>query len=119
MKKSELKRLCDECLSGMCEDIISSVVDNMYDDQEYDSLDDLMDDVMYELDSYFTYYSDAWDYLQDNCITDFDEAIKEWGVHDVCGIACYYAREEIWDDVSAYWDEYEGTDEQEDAEEDE
>lgn len=55
------------------------------------------DEITEELYSYidFTCYSDAWDYLRDNQITDFSDAIQEFGATDVCSIACYYCEQEI------------------------
>lgn len=54
------------------------------------------DDVVIEkIDNYFVYYSDAWEYLSNNHITDFEEAM-EYGLTNVCAIATYYLNEEYW-----------------------
>ena len=120
MKYSELRRLCDECLCGIAGDIVDNILSGMDEDEEINEWD--MDDrISEEIDSYMTYYSDAWDYLQDNGITDFSDAIAN-GCEDVTSIACYYALEEVRDEVNNYWYDYEDTEEEpeeEDSEESE
>ena len=106
MRKEQLQKLIENELSGIAYDIGFNILDCLEDGQDIDQWD-FEDMVMEELDSWFTYYDDAWEFLQDNDITDFSEAFREWNVTDVCGIACYYAREMICADVNDYWNDYE------------
>ena len=115
MKKATLLRMIEGNLTGTAYDIAYAVADNYEDDKDI-SEDDFYDDLIYEVDSYFTYYSDVWDYLQDNGITDFSEAIDEWQVTDICGFACYSVEQEIRDTLSSEWDSYESEEELEDEE---
>ena len=113
MRKNQLQQFIENELTGIGYDIGFNILDRLEDGEEIDTSD--FDDMLNEeLDSWFTYYDDAWDYLRDNNITDFSDAIHEWGATDICGIACYYAREEIWDAVNRYWDNYEIEDKEED-----
>ena len=112
MKYAKLKELC-ESMCGEVGDICMYVLDRFDEDDEID-FDTFLECASEEIDSYFTYYDDAWSYLQDNQITDFKEAFYEWNATDVCGIACYYLYEQLSSDVGDYWDYYE---EQEDEEE--
>ena len=108
MKYAELRRLCDESLAGISEDIIDNILSGMDEDEEFD-IEDIECRIDEELDSYFTYYSDAWEYLQDNNITDFEDAFYEWNATGICSIACYYAHGEVCSELEYYWDEYEDT----------
>lgn len=105
MRKEQLQKLIENELSGISYDIGFNILDRLEDDEDIDiyQMEDLINE---EIDGWFIYYSDAWDYLQDNQITDFSEAIQEWGATDICAIATYYAREEIENDFNYYWDEY-------------
>lgn len=105
MRKRKLQKLIENELTGIAYDIGFQILDRLKDGEEIDQWD-FEDMVREELDSWFTYYDDAWDYLQDNCITDFSEAIQEWGATDICAIALYYAQEEINNEVNNYWDSY-------------
>lgn len=46
-------------------------------------------------DTAFIYYDEAWDFLREENITDFTEAIDEFGAKTVCQIACYYLENDI------------------------
>lgn len=98
---------------GEINDILSSVLDRYSEDEEIDE-NDVYDAILDEVGEYFIYYSDAWDYLQDNAITDFEDAFYEWNTTDVCGIASYYlcedARRYVGDEWS-YYEDYEVEDE--------
>ena len=111
-----LKRLKDEELYGFESDIVDNIIDS-YDDEEEIDYDTFLERLEEELGSYFTYYSDAFDFLQENNITDFNDAIQEWGATDVCAIACYYAREQVSESVYSCWEEYEFSEIVEDEEE--
>lgn len=52
----------------------------------------------------FIYYSDAFDYLQEQNITSFKEAFNEGFGENVCTIATYYLEEEVWDFINHYID---------------
>lgn len=119
MKYETLKRLISENLDGVALDIATNVCE-LWDEGDEISYDDFVDEIAQECDSWFTYYSDAWEYLQDENITDFEEAFQEWAVTDICGIACYYAEQRVRDDVWNWWGTYEqGEYEEEDSEESE
>ena len=115
MKYAELKKLCEESLSGLAYDITDNILSGICEDEEIDQ-SDFESRLSEELDSYFTYYSDAWEYLEDNNITDFEDAFYEWNATDICSIACYYAYTEVLDEVNTYWDEYEDSLESEEEE---
>ena len=106
MRKVQLQKLIENELSGIAYDIGFQILDCLDDEDDIDE-SDFSDYVTQELDSYFTYYDDAWDYLQDNNITDFRDAMYEWNATDICAIAMYYAYTEICDEVSSYWEDYE------------
>ena len=117
MKYASLKRLCEESLTGISEVIIDYVLGGLDEEENIDyDIEDIEERINEELDNYFTYYSDAWEYLQDNNITDFEDAFYEWNATDICGIACYYAHEEVMSDLQYYWDEYEVLDIEEEEE---
>ena len=81
-------------VSSQASDVLGYVLDRYdEDDQEIDE-DEVYDAISEDCDNYFIYYSDAWNYLEDNCITDFDDAVAE-GCTGVCSIAYYYLRDEI------------------------
>lgn len=93
MKARELREILENAdLSATAYDIVDAVLDNIGEDvDEYD----LRDEVLNEIDSQFIYYDDAWNYLQEQDITDFTNAIREFGCTDLMGIASYYVLEEI------------------------
>ena len=93
MKARELREILENAdLSPTAYDIVDSVLDNIGDDvDEYD----IRDEIMNEIDSQFIYYDDAWNYLQEQDITDFTNAIREFGASDLMGIASYYVLQEI------------------------
>lgn len=82
-------------------------VENAETEQELDDIESDLDDLALEIDNmtldhdkvidaisdYFIYYSDAFDYLQNQDITDFTEAI-EYGYKDICSIATFYLLKE-------------------------
>ena len=74
------------------EDIEAKIDDLEWD---IDNLEIDVDLVNEKVNDYFIYYSDAWEYLQDNDITDFQYAFK-WGCTDICSIATYYLGAEFW-----------------------
>lgn len=105
MRYEELKDAIEEaqqCASGTAETVLEYVLDR-FSEYEYteDEIDEyeVWDAISEEIDSYFTYYSDAWDYLQDNSITDFEDAIRDGGCMDICSIAYYYLDAEIRDNL--------------------
>ena len=88
-------------VSSQASDVLGYVLDRY--DEDDDNIDeyDVEDAIMEECDEYFTYYDDAWEYLQENCITDFDDAVAE-GCTGVCSIAYYYLRDEIMNILELY-----------------
>lgn len=93
MNARELRRILEESnLSATAYDIVNNVIDYICEEpEEYD----IRDEIMNEIDSQFMYYDDAWNYLQEQNITDFTDAIREFGVTDIMGIASYYLLDEI------------------------
>lgn len=81
-------------VSSVASDVLDNVLDRYEEDDEDIDEWDVWDAIDEEIDNYFIYYSDAWDYLQETCTTDFEEAIHE-GHTGICGFACYYLRDEI------------------------
>lgn len=80
------------------DDIVSiEVIETRIDDLEYeiDNLEIDVDLVNEKVNDYFIYYSDAWEYLQDNDITDFSDAFDN-GCTQVCEIATFYLMNEFW-----------------------
>ena len=67
MRKEQLQKLIENELDGIAYDIGFQILDCLDDEDDIDE-SDFSDYVSQELDSYFTYYDDAWDYLQDNNI---------------------------------------------------
>ena len=102
MRKCQLQKLIENELSGISYDIGFQILDRLEDGEEIDQWQ--FEDMLHEeLDSWFTYYDDAWDYLRDNNITDFTEAIREWDATDICAIAFYYAYDNICHEVNVCW----------------
>ena len=98
MRYEELKDAITNAMisvSPEASDVLQYVLDRYDEDSEDIDESSVYDAISEECDSMFTYYSDAWDYLRDNGITDFDEAINECGCTNVCSIAWYYLRQEV------------------------
>lgn len=110
MLYNRVKRMINESVDSEFVDVFENALEHFDQDEDVDEYD-YEDAIRDECDSWFIYYQDAWDYLQDNNITDFDEAIDEWGAKDVCAIACYYFVEACMRELSEYWDEYAYSDE--------
>lgn len=100
----EIKEQYEEKIEGIKmeieepDDIVSiEVIETRIDDLEYeiDNLEIDVDLVNEKVNDYFIYYSDAWEYLQDNDITDFSDAFDN-GCTQVCEIAAFYLSDEFW-----------------------
>ena len=116
MKYAQFRELVENA-DGEIHDILSIVLDNLRNSHlEWEEIDEteVYEEILDVVDGYFTYYSDAWDYLQVNGITDFSEAYDEWEATDVCVIATYYAYQDACDYVSQNWSEYEFYEDEED-----
>lgn len=72
-----------------------NVIENVY--TNYDEKIPLEDRIFEEVGEYFIYYSDAFNYLRDNHIYDFEDAISEGFGKNVCSIASYYLEQEVFD----------------------
>ena len=82
--------------SGQLSDTASDTVDNIIDLRDEADMNDDADEIAWqECDKQFIYYADAWQYLQDNEITDFTEAIENMGCKDINAIATYYLMNEL------------------------
>lgn len=92
MNKPELLRKLKE-LETDYSVLAISIVEDMI--KEYDSMEDMLTYYIDECDRELIYYSQAFNYLMDNNITDFEYAIKEFGATDVCGIAYAYLNDEV------------------------
>ena len=101
MTYNELKDAIESVQHAVSDDacnVLDYILDRYSDEDEDIDEYDVYDAIIEECDSYLIYYSDAWEYLSSNNITDFDEAIAE-GNKDVCSIACYYLTQEINDNL--------------------
>ena len=102
MRYEDLKNAIQSCQADVSADastILDYVLDRFEEGQEDIDIDEVYDAIRDECDNYFIYYSDAWNYLEDNCITDFDEAISNCCT-SVCSIAYFYAEQEILDNLN-------------------
>lgn len=96
MNKKQLLKALDAIYSSTEDNayaVLEAVVGNMYEDENIGEYD-LEQRVYEEVSEYFIYYSDAWNYLMDEYISDFADAMRE-GCTDVCAIASYYLREAV------------------------
>ena len=93
MTLKELREMSRDGMSDEAINVIDNVIDNY--EKEEDDEEDVYDNLWNECDEAFIYYSDAFRYLEDNNITDFSEAINEFGCKNVCSIACYYLMQEL------------------------
>ena len=93
MDYKELERLYEterNSMSDELDNVIASVLSE-YDTEKVSADDALRDEINEAIDC----YKDAWDYLRGQNITDFSEAINEWGAKDICSIATFYLEEEL------------------------
>lgn len=58
-----------------------------------DNFDDMIDNLPFEVERELIYYSQSFNYLMDNNIVDFEDAINN-GANDITSIASYYLYEE-------------------------
>ncbi len=116
MRKSTFKRLLEDYSNELSSQAYN-VLDCISDDLDTLTQDDIQDNLYNYLDGEFIYYSDAFDYLTDNNITDFEDAIKNYGAYDVCSIACYCLEQEIMNFLYEQWDYYESEEDEEDEDE--
>lgn len=84
----------EECTTEDDFEEIERDIMNIEDDIDNLTIDD--DLVIEKINDHFIYYDDAWDYLKNQDIVDFEEAIALGGFHNICGIATYYLMEEYW-----------------------
>lgn len=90
-------------LSAYAESILDEIVDEVNDEIEsgystfdyFGEVEDRVLDLFYEkVEDALMYYSDAIEYMSDNSIFDFDDAIDE-GNTSLCSIMSYYLLEEL------------------------
>lgn len=75
--------------------IIESLIDTLSQDESVDFNNALFEEVASS--SVSIYYSSAFDYLRDQWITDFNDAIRNGFGGNVCHIAGYYLEEECYE----------------------
>lgn len=80
-------------------------VDSVLSSLEEDGDADIQDLIWQTLDSSCMYYSDAFNYLQECNIIDFEDAFKQ-GFYNLCGIYYYYLEEEVYDLINRIGLEY-------------
>lgn len=92
---NDLENIAEDVIDDDLDDILSDInaLRDRVDDIEYS--EELTDALHEEMDRAFIYYSDAWDYLQERGITDFEDAFKN-GCTNICSIAYYYLSEEYY-----------------------
>lgn len=94
MKKFKLQQQLKEIEeSHEFSDLAIDIVKDMLD--EYESVEEMLTYYIDEVDRELIYYSQAFNYLMDNNITDFEYAIKEWGATSVTAIAYAYLNDEV------------------------
>lgn len=72
------------------------LVDNILNNYDLVTDDDVRQAVWEEVDNAFIYYADAWDYLKQSGVTDFEEPVKE-GFTGITQIAVYYCEQEVYE----------------------
>ena len=87
---------CSEKCYNALDDII-----NYYD---FNNEDEFTENIYDEVGEAFIYYADAFDYIREQWITDFQDAFNEGFGENVCTIATYYLEQEIWDFVNEHLD---------------
>lgn len=107
-----VKRMIDESITDNI-DIFENALKHFSEGDDI-TQEDFEDALREECDYMFTYYSDAWDYLIENNITDFEDAMYEWNATGVCSIACYYLTQSVFEELGGNWDEYEVLQEEQD-----
>ena len=78
-------------LSDNAVDVLEAIIDGYVLEDE----DDFEVALSEELDNQFMYWADAFDYLKDNSICNFEEAINELGATSIEQFAYYYLEQEI------------------------
>lgn len=107
--KNELLKKLEKCGRGYSDEarsIIDNIIVNSFSIDEEKAEFDFENLIFGEIDSSMIYYSDAWSYLQDNNITDFEDAIKEYEAYNITSIACYYLQQEVYEllnDMEVEW----------------
>lgn len=88
--------------------VMTEILDDFYDNEYYEVADgeiiyEAFEDKLFEgIDDALIYYADSWDYLIDQKITDFSDAIGN-GCSALTSIAAYYLEEELmnfWDRIT-------------------
>lgn len=102
MTFAELKKASEEGsreLSDEAQTVLFYTLDELEGKEEPD--EDKTEQILWEnLDVAFTYTKDAYDYLENQNISDFSEAIQEMGASTVEQIAFYFLEQEIRDFVN-------------------
>lgn len=94
MTRLELQNLLEEGgLSPKATEVVENVLELLEYDEDGES--EIDNAIFEEIDNRLIYYSSAFDYLESQNITDFSEAINEYGAATVCQIAAYYLQAEI------------------------
>ena len=83
-------------MSDKCYDVLSDLIEYY----TFKNRDEFENNVYEVVGEAFIYYSSAFNYLQEEGITNFECAISEGFGYDVCSIASYYLEEEVFDKIN-------------------
>ena len=95
MTKEDIENLL-ESKEGSMSDEAYTVLENIMNEYDLNDEDDFQTALNEQLGNQFVYYSDAFDFLQKQCITDYSKAIAEYGAKTVTEFAYYYLEDEIY-----------------------
>ena len=97
MTLEELKKAYEEGsreLSDEAQSVLFYTIDELEEEEEPGE-DEVEQRLWENLDNQFIYTQDAYDYLENQHILDFSEAIQEMGAHTPEQIAYYFLEQEI------------------------
>lgn len=77
-------------------------LESIINDYEWNNEDEFREHIYEATGEAFIYYSDAFDYLKDQNIFEFEDAFRDGFGYNVCSIATYY----LEDEISAFLHDY-------------
>lgn len=89
--KDKLRNLYRADYSKLAFEAVESILDAAVQNQE----EDIYELIHWELDNYFIYYNDAWEYMKNWGPTDLSHAVME-GFHTISQIAYFHLQEEVF-----------------------
>lgn len=105
-KQEQLKERLNEQLEENkyhCSDYCFDAINDLINDYEWKNEDDFRDYIFEEVGETFIYYKDAFNFIVDRWITDFEEAFNV-GLTGICQIASYYLEQEVYGFINEYLD---------------